>query len=64
MPGDAELRDVFDSANHPDAITLDSVIGVAHQLQLQDLVIDMNDRKSRRSLPHYKGEGSNLKLNS
>lgn len=51
-PEDAELRDVIERAGTPDVLTLDTLIGNAEALGLQDLAFDLRDRKSRRALPH------------
>ena len=51
-PEDAELRDIIDRAESPDAMTVDLIVSVARNLQLHDLANEICDRKARRSLPH------------
>lgn len=51
-PEDAELRDVIESAGDPNAITLVSLKNNALALGLEDLAIELADRKGRRALPH------------
>jgi Family of unknown function (DUF5906) len=47
-PEDAELADVFDRLNHPDAVTIDRIAIDAGT----ELAMWMRDRKSRRQVPH------------
>jgi hypothetical protein len=47
-PEDAELADVFDRLNHPDAVTIDRIASEAGT----ELGMWMRDRKSRRQVPH------------
>jgi hypothetical protein len=47
-PEDAELADVFDRMNHPDAVTLERIVVHAET----ELGMWMRDRKSRRQVPH------------
>ena len=51
-PEDAELRDVIEQAAAPEALTLETIVTAARDLQLHSLVDELADRKSRRALPH------------
>lgn len=51
-PEDGEMRDLIDRAQTPDAITLEMVVSLATEMNLQYLAGEMRDRRGRRSMPH------------
>ena len=51
-PESGELRDVLDDLSNPNALTIGMLVTSARTLGLHDLANELNDRKSRRALPH------------
>jgi hypothetical protein len=51
-PESGELRDVIDALKNPDAMVLQSLIDEAEAKGMQSLAHELQDRKSRRALPH------------
>lgn len=51
-PESGELRDVIEHLGSPDALTLSKLIDRADFLMMRDLADELQDRKTRRQLPH------------
>lgn len=51
-PEDGELLDVIEHAGSPAALTLETLLANARAMRLDDLALELGDRKNRRRLPH------------
>lgn len=51
-PESGELRDIIDHLKSPAALTLEMLIKAAETLEMWDLRNELNDRKTRRAIPH------------